>query len=51
VPMGAGSSENALPGLRQVTDADADWVTFVYIREFAAPGGGPTLACMWRDRQ
>jgi hypothetical protein len=49
--MGAGSSENALPGLGRVTDADADWVTFVQIGEGAAPGGGPTLACMWRDRQ
>jgi hypothetical protein len=26
-------------------------LAFVQICEFAAPGGGPTRACMWRDRQ
>ena len=24
---------------------------FVRVGEFAAPDGGPTLACMWRDPQ
>ena len=24
---------------------------FVKVGEFAAPGGGPTVACMWRDRR
>jgi hypothetical protein len=34
VPMGAGSSENALPGLRRVTDADAGWVTELFALAF-----------------
>lgn len=38
-----------LESSNRANDRRYERVGFVQVGEFAAPGGGPTLACMWRD--
>ncbi len=47
--------EQGFPAYLESSNRDNDHryerLGFVKVGEFAAPGGGPTVACMWRDRR